>query len=54
MKNIRKTTISNLELENNFMPINISINDMEKNNWKKELKRRKHLQKTLGMIGTIG
>ena len=32
MKNIRKTAINNLELENNFMPINISINDMEKNN----------------------
>ena len=37
---------STLELENNFDPINISVNGMDKFG-KKELKRREHTQKHL-------
>ena len=42
------------QLENNFKLINISINDMNKFEKTELTKKREHLQKTLGMIGTIG
>ena len=43
---------STLELENNFKPISISINDMDKFE-KRELTKKRTLTKTLGMIGAI-
>ena len=43
---------STLELENNFKPTNISINDMV--NSKKEQAKKRTFAKTLGMIATTG
>ena len=40
-------------IENNFKSINIYINYMDKFE-RKSCQRTEHLQKTLGMIGTIG
>ena len=56
LNNTRVLTVNNstLELERDFKPINISINDMGKFGKKKELQTREHLQKTVAMIGTIG
>ena len=43
---------STLELENNFKPINISINDMDKY-FKKRTNKEENIYKN-SMIGTIG
>ena len=43
---------STLELENNFKPSNIFINDMDKLK-KRKWQRRGYLRKIVGVIGTI-
>ena len=55
LNNTQVLTIKNstLESENDFKPINISINDTDKLE-KKNLQRTEHLQKTLSRSGTIG
>ena len=45
---------SNLELEDNFNPIKLCINDMDKFEKKRNYQRLEHLQKALGMIGSAG
>ena len=52
-KILKQLKNSTLEPENNFKPIKIFINNMDKLK-KKELTKREHLQKTLGMIRMIG
>ena len=54
MDHLRHKKFKSKRLENNFNLINISINDMDKSEKKKNEERRENLQKTLGMIGTIG
>ena len=54
MVNLKLQIYKNKQLEDNFKPINISINDMNKFEKKKNYQRRGHLQKTLGMIDMIG
>ena len=48
---VLKVKNNSLELEKDFKPINISINDMGKFK-KKNQQRREYLRKTCGMLGT--
>ena len=54
MDHLRHQKYKNKWLENNFKPINISINDMDKFEKKELTKKRTFTKKTLGIIGTIG
>ena len=53
MDHLKYQKYRNKRLENNFEPVNLSINDMDKLKKKQKKQRREYLQKTFGIIGTI-
>ena len=52
MDHLKYQKYRNKRLQNNFKPINLSINDTDKLE-KKNKQRREYLQKAFGIIGTI-